>query len=304
MTLAEPSATTTRVVENQTPPGVSLETLLSVLEDLAPTALAEDWDNVGLLWEGCRWDLPHARAERPVRRVLFVIDLSEQVLAEAIEHTADFIVAYHPPIFKGVQRLTLDTPQGRTLLRAAQSGIGIYSPHTALDAASGGVNDWLAESVGEGARKPLLPGGQDPRPVREPDTNQVEGPGRSVVLGTPTALDFLVQRIKRHLGLPYLGVAASPAHDAGQPIRTVAICAGAGGALFARAKPHDLYLTGEMRHHDVRELVARGSSVVLAGHTHTERGYLPRFCARVRERTGDAVECLLSRQDRDPVVVS
>lgn len=121
---------------------------MAKLEALAPAALAEPWDKVGLQLGGPDW---------PVRTAMLCIDLTEQVMAEARQRQVQLIVAYHPPLFEPLERLTADTPRGRVLLAAAGDQIAVYSPHTALDAAVGGVNDWLARAVGKGRVSPIRP---------------------------------------------------------------------------------------------------------------------------------------------------
>jgi len=114
------------------------------LDGMAPPALAAEWDNVGLLI-GDRG--------RTVRRVILTIDLTEAVLAEARRLKAEMAVAYHPPIFHPIKRLTA---QGSPVAyAAARSALAVYSPHTALDAAVGGTNDVLAEATGIGDAAPL-----------------------------------------------------------------------------------------------------------------------------------------------------
>jgi dinuclear metal center YbgI/SA1388 family protein len=118
----------------------SLSNAVAALERLAPLGLAEDWDNTGLL-------VDHAKPRR-VRRCLLTIDLSDAVLDEAIQGGHELIVSYHPPIFSPLRRLRGSAPGEARILRAARAGIAIYSPHTALDSAQGGVNDWLADGLG------------------------------------------------------------------------------------------------------------------------------------------------------------
>ena len=87
----------------------------------------------------------------PIRRqmnsVLLTIDLTKAVADEAIERKDCVVVAYHPIIFKGFKSLTLADSQQQSLLRLALEGISVYSPHTAVDAAPGGLGDWLADIV-------------------------------------------------------------------------------------------------------------------------------------------------------------
>ncbi len=134
-----------------------LTRVVALLERLAPLAYAEEWDNVGLLLEPLADR--RAAAEPPsVARALVTIDLTEAVLDEAAERDADLIVAYHPPIFRPLRRLGTRALADRAVQRCARAGVAIYSPHTALDAAPGGVNDWLAGAVGAGERVPLVDG--------------------------------------------------------------------------------------------------------------------------------------------------
>jgi len=116
------------------------------LAEIAPSALAAEWDNVGLLI-GDRFG--------PVRRVILTIDLTEAVLAEARRLRAEMAVAYHPPIFHPIRRLTAESSPAA--YAAARSGLAVYSPHTAMDAAVGGTEDVLAGAVGIRDSKALEP---------------------------------------------------------------------------------------------------------------------------------------------------
>ena len=269
---------------------VRLAELLEALEALAPLRYAGDWDNVGLLVEP-----PESRT--PVSRVLLTIDLTEAVFDEALERGADLIVAYHPPIFRGWKRLRLGDSRQRTIMRAIRAGVPVYSPHTALDAAPNGVDDWLAEALGPAAACAAI----DPSP-EDGLGGRVIGHGRVVTLAQPVALAELIDRVKAHLELPHVRLAAAADLLSGQRlVGRVAVCPGSGGALFEALHEPDLYLTGEMRHHDVLGKVAAGASVVLTEHTNCERGYLPRFAERLAAAA--AVEVLVSVCDHDPLAV-
>jgi dinuclear metal center YbgI/SA1388 family protein len=266
-----------------------LTELLAAVEKLAPLSFAEAWDNVGLLLEPTQVDTAPS-----IAAALLTIDLTDEVVNEAEALGAGLIIAYHPPIFQGLKRLRSSAPGERVLLRCAAHGVAIFSPHTALDAAPGGVNDWLLGAFGSGLRQPCLP---DARDVRF-------GPGRSLRLEEPITLAQAVSALKAQLGLAQLRVAAADQHAAGErSIRSIAVCAGAGGSLFEKLPSHDLFVTGEMRHHDVRARVLAGSSVVLSEHTHTERGYLPVLAARLTSETGGKVPFHVSRCDRDPLSI-
>ncbi len=120
--------------------------IVNLLEQIAPCRLAEDWDNVGLL-VGDRG--------ANVRKVMLCIDLTPEVLREAIAEKVQMVMAYHPVIFKSVSRVTAEAQE--VVFEAIRRGIGVYSMHTALDVAPGGTNDVLADAMGLSQRKPLKP---------------------------------------------------------------------------------------------------------------------------------------------------
>lgn len=119
-----------------------LSDLLSVLEEIAPTRLAEPWDNVGLLV---------GDPSQKIHRAILAIDYTAEVAAEARDAGCDVIISYHPPIFDALKRITA----GSLIYDAIRRGVAIYSPHTALDVADGGTNDMLADAIGLKSRHPL-----------------------------------------------------------------------------------------------------------------------------------------------------
>jgi dinuclear metal center YbgI/SA1388 family protein len=123
---------------------MNLSDLLPLLDHIAPTRYAEPWDNVGLL---------AGDPAQQVTRALLTIDYTPDVAAEAQQQSCDLILAYHPPIFDALKRLTAGSP----VFDAIRRGVAIYSPHTALDVADGGTNDMLADILGlpADARQPL-----------------------------------------------------------------------------------------------------------------------------------------------------
>lgn len=370
----------------------SLADVVALLTRIAPLDLAEDWDNVGLLVE------PSHAATRTITRAFLCIDLSESVLDEAVEHGAQLVIAYHPPLFRGLKRLRASSTEERVAVRALEAGLAVYSPHTALDAATDGVNDWLARAFGPGKTKPLVPHtaaselklvvfvprshvaelrsalarelgvgtignysecsyeldgkgtffgneASNPRlgtrgqlevvdevrlelrcsaqqaqrvarviaayhPYEEPAWDVYPlaptpesnvGAGRWLELETPLSLGEAVVRLKAHLGVSTLRVATAGLHAAGSPIRRIALCAGAGGSLLEKVSGADLFVTGELRHHDVLAKLRAGSSVIVSEHTHTERGFLPELAQRLAVLAGGQLEVLVSARDADPL---
>lgn len=366
--------------------------LVAALDRISPFRLAEEWDNVGLLV---------GRRDAAVARAMLAIDATPAVIAEATESRCEAIVAYHPPVFRPLKRLSDETPAQRVALELASRGIAAISPHTALDAAPGGLNDWLADGLGPGDRKALVPaaslpageevkivtfcppeaterirdglaatgagriggyercsfeipgtgtffGGESTQPAvggrgrlervaetrlemvcsrralpiaiealrrfhpyeeppveihpLEPRPLRTSGGGRRLTLDRPLAIDEIAARLKRHFGVATVSIAlpdGAPAEHG-----TIGFCAGAGEGLLdaAIAEGCTLFVTGEMRHHEVLSALARGCGVLLAGHTNTERGYLPILAERLRTEV-PGLETAISRRDRDPLRV-
>ncbi len=257
---------------------MKLQNVIEILQGMAPLSLAENWDNVGLLINPLQ--------PRSIKKILLTIDLTEAVADEAVFGSFDLIIAYHPILFHGAKQLSAETAYDRTVMKLIQNNTAVYSPHTALDAVIGGVNDWLAEGVGEGEVS-----------VLHPIPNSDAGQGRLVELRRPVKLKTLTARIKKHLGLKSVRIASAPEDT---PVSSVALCAGAGSEAFRGVKA-DCYLTGEMSHHNVLAATLGGSHVILCEHTNTERGYLPAFAKLLQKALAPKMEIQCSGIDADPI---
>ncbi len=341
--------------------------LIDAFNQFAPEHYANDWDNVGLLVGSEAWDASN---------ILLTIDLTEEVMQEAIQNKVSAIVSYHPPIFDALTSVTDRTFKERIVLQAIEHSIAIYAPHTALDVARGGVNDWIAEGIGQGDVRAIAPfenlphseqcklvtmcpvesvealrnalssvacgrignyeqcsfvtkgtgtflGNEHSNPVvgnagelevtpecklemvvsnaslslavqtlrqfhpyeepvieiykLSPRSHRDIGVGRRIHLDQEVQLDELARRVKKHLNIGYVRVA--PAHGVNERsvVKTIGLCAGAGGSVCQQAIDEgcEVFVTGEMTHHQVVAAIAGGCSVVLTGHTNSERGYLP-----------------------------
>ena len=111
----------------------------TVLEELAPLAYAEDFDNVGLLV---------GSYTQEVSGILVTLDTLENVVDEAITNNCNLIVSFHPIIFSGLKRITGSSYVERVVIKAIQNNIAIYSMHTALDNSKEGVNAKICEVLG------------------------------------------------------------------------------------------------------------------------------------------------------------
>ncbi|MFP5416304.1 MAG: Nif3-like dinuclear metal center hexameric protein [Actinomycetes bacterium] len=117
-------------------------------ESRYPPALAEEWDRVGLSVGD-----PADRVEH----VLFAVDVTDAVVAQAVQLGAQLVVSHHPLLLRGVHSVRADQPKGRLLIELIRRGIAVFSAHTNADAAEDGVNDALAAVLGLVEVSPLRP---------------------------------------------------------------------------------------------------------------------------------------------------
>ncbi|KAK9452238.1 GTP cyclohydrolase 1 type 2/Nif3 [Limtongia smithiae] len=293
----------------------ALKSLIATVQQLYPPGIADKtWDNTGLLLESPVLAPPATKHAR----VMLTIDLTTAVVDEALTKRPLLIVAYHPIIFRPVKSLTQSNTQQRSLLRLAQAGISVYSPHTAVDAQVGGMNDWLADVI-TGTSTAAINNGISTK-VIEPtggDEYAPTGFGR-LVASEKSALTLAtaIANVKAGLGLKHVQVALAEHHKDinSSIIHSIAICAGSGASVLSKTHA-DLWFTGELSHHEILALVERGTSAIICGHTNTERGYLtstfaPNLLAQIASNVnsldgnyydGFTIDVVVSEADRDPV---
>lgn len=129
--------------------------VVGLVEQHYPPRTAEGWDRVGLVCGAAEW---------PVTSVLFTVDITPEVVAEAVDRGADLIVAHHPLLLRGVHGVDGAHPKGRMLLDLIRHGIACYAAHTNADIAPDGVCVALADALGLTGLTQL-----DPRPVERLD---------------------------------------------------------------------------------------------------------------------------------------
>ena len=240
--------------------------LVELLEELMPSNLAEDWDNVGLML---------GRKGKTVKKILLALDLSKEVVEQAVAQKIDLIVTHHPAIFKKLKRVVDNDWQQDLLLTLMENGIAVYSAHTNLDCVSTGVNDVLAKLL----------------KLEDADIlDDSNGLGRIGCVEKMILADY-AQFVKTALKADYVIVG-----DAGKQVHKVAVCGGAGSDLIdlALAKGADTLVTGDVKYHSAQQAVFSGLNIIDAGHQPTE---LP-----VLDKLADRLSMRLVERDMDVVV--
>ena len=218
---------------------ITVNDILQWINSVAPFDTQAEYDNSGLL-------VGDTGAE--VRRVLFALDVTENVLDEAEVMHADLLVTHHPLMFNGIKHLTEDDYEAHLIRRMIRMGLSHIAAHTNLDQASGGINDVLAEVCG---------------------LSNVEGNGfiRVGDLAEPLPAKQLsgILSDKLHTVVRLSG-------DPEQICRRMGLCSGGGGSEWREALllGADAFLTGEMKHNLSLEATYHGLICFECGHFATE----------------------------------
>lgn len=113
--------------------------VIKIIEKIAPSALAEEWDNPGLQVGNKDW---------PVKKAWVALDPTPDVVDAACNSKIDLLITHHPLIFNPIKSIDFTSPEGSVIHKAAVSRLAIFSAHTNLDRAEEGLNDLLAFRIG------------------------------------------------------------------------------------------------------------------------------------------------------------
>ncbi len=220
--------------------------LYQKLSEAYPPALSAEWDHDGIM--------VMKDGEQPVCRVLVALDLTADCAKKALLGGFDLILTHHPLLFRPLDALYPKDPLSARALMLYEKGISVFSFHTRLDCAEGGVNDTLATLLG----------------LSEVTSFEVEGLPMGRIGRLPEAKkgSELAEQIKEQLGCPQLTLSLPQ-----KRIERLALLGGSGGgewkdALLAGA---DGYLTGEASHHHLLDAGENALCLFAAGHDYTER---------------------------------
>ena len=253
----------------------TIREVMEALEDFAPLPLQESYDNAGL---------QVGLTEAEVSGALLCLDVTESVVAEAIDLGCNLIVAHHPLLFRGLKCVSDADYVQRCVRMAIQNDISIYAAHTNLDNAEDGVNFRMAEHLGL-QDVSLIKEHVVTVPGQKGQARQVTA-GCGVIGFLPEPEDSLLflQRGKQAFDVECL------MHNEllRRPIQSVALCGGAGDFLLPEAvrMQADAFLTGEMHYHQYfgheQEI-----QIGVLGHYQSEQFTMEIFNTIIGERCPD-----------------
>lgn len=230
-----------------------------LLEQLAPVSLSEDYDNVGLMV---------GNTENTVSSIMIALDCTLGVIDEAIEKNCNLILSHHPLLFKKPSNITNETLLGTKIIKLIKSNISLYSSHTNLDSAIGGVNDKLVKILGFSKAEVIEPAIS----LKQSETNlinsSIPGIGRLVTLDHTILLCDLCEIVKEKLGITVLRYVG----EERKSIKKIAIITGSGSDYLAvsRELGADCIITGDITYHYASDYSEMNIAIIDAGHFFTE----------------------------------
>ena len=248
----------------------TVKVIFDKLCEIAPLELQLDYDNAGFLI---------GRADTPVEKALLSLDVTEEVVDEAVERGAQLIVSHHPVIWDEMKSLTDQKSGSEKLLRLLENGIAVISMHTNLDIAEGGVNDVLLSLLGAENEGPF----------------DDEGCGRKGRLQNALPLDAFLALCKEKLntrGLRY--------YDAGRPAEHIAVLGGAGGSALIEAwrAGCDTYVTADVKYSVFLQARELGINLIDGDHFCTENPVIGVLAKKLGDAFPETAFIVSARHDQ------
>ena len=222
--------------------------IATAIEQVAPLCFQEDFDNAGL---------QVGDPQATVAGILLCTDVTADIVAEAIRRQRNLIISHPPLIFHPLKKIAGRNHVERIVAQAIKNDINIYSAHTNMDSALGGVNHHIAAKMGL----------RDVTFLQPDDGSQGSPHGIGVVGNLPqpvSARDFLTA-VKRTFGVEAIRYSGDISRD----VQRVAVCGGAGRFLIDSAlRSHaDIFITADVRYH---EFMGHENEIILADIGHYE----------------------------------
>ena len=264
---------------------MKIKQVIDALEQFAPLPLQESYDNAGL---------QVGLTEAEVSGALLCLDVNEQIIDEAVALGCNLVVAHHPLIFRRLSCISDFNYVQRTVMKAIQQGVTIAAMHTNLDNAVNGVNYMIAHKMGLTDIRPMN-GGACP-PGNDDPSAKVQG-----VKGMlPEALDAeaFISMVKETFHVE----CAMCNELLKKPVRTVAVCGGAGSFLLgdAIAAGADAFVTGEMGYHEFFGHEQQ-IQIVVIGHYQSEQ-YTSELLQEIIGERCKGVRTLIAQTNTNPII--
>lgn len=235
---------------------INLSKLVKEFEEMFPRELAEEWDNVGLLVGDIR---------KKINKVMVCLDITKEVVDFAVKENVDLIISHHPFIFKGQKKILQDTIIGSKIIDIIKSDIAVYSAHTNVDAAKGGLNEYILHKM-------KLEG-----EILDGDLIAL----RRFNLKEKTTIEEIITKIKVSLNIE--NVRLSRAND-NRLVKKIAVTTGAGDSFIPLIRGKvDLFITGDLKHHISLDMGEENLHLLDIDHYGSEKMVVDLFEEKIRQ---------------------
>ncbi len=272
---------------------LTVRDIASVIEKIAPRELQETWDNSGFQIEF---------GDTSADRVLTCLELNMDILREAQALSCSMIVTHHPLIFSGIRKINSGDAEGDMIIELIKSGISVYSCHTPFDKAKGGNNDMLARAIGLVSLKNLA-GENVEEPEKMMERNSMFDIGRIGKFRNAVSVSEAAEMLCENLDIDRHKIRWTG--NPGRTVKTVGICTGAGieFAEAAASKGCELFITGDIKHHEAQKAETMGIAVIDAGHYGTEKSFGENMRSLLQKHLGGKAEIFAASRSTDPFEV-
>jgi dinuclear metal center protein, YbgI/SA1388 family len=256
---------------------VKIKNVITAIEDTAPLVWQESYDNSGLLL---------GDTDRQVSGIYICLDISIDIVNEALAKGCNMIISHHPLVFKQIKKIDYTSNVGKIIVKSIKNDLTLYSAHTNMDNAVNGVNGALAQKLG-------LTNTQSLCDERLFSHENYLGAGLIGQIQPIEVKDFL-SKVKQILSLPCI----KHNKPISETINKVAICGGSGSFLFeqAKAKQADIFLTADIKYHDF--LDNEGSLFIAdIGHFESEQFIKQRINELLTEKFSNFVPLFLDKRN-------
>ncbi len=251
--------------------------LMKYLEKIAPSENALSFDNVGLMT---------GSKEREVTGILCCLDLTREVIYEAVEEGVNTIITHHPFIFDPVRRFDEDSVRGKLLGMAVRHELNVLSAHTNWDFADEGVNHALCARLGL-------------KDIKEDEFMQ----HRFGVLDKEMDVTEFCEHVKDRLQAEFVKVVIPEGLER-KKIKVVGVSSGSfdGEISWIYENGVDCLVTGEVKHSQAIDLNMHGFVTISAGHYETEVWGMDAMADIVKEKFGEKTRILKSVRQKNPFI--
>jgi len=257
---------------------MEIKKIIEAIEKIAPLELVPDWDNPGMQID---------TGTKDVKKILVALEITTEIIKEAKEKEVELIVVHHPLLFNAIKKVDNNTVLGNQIIDLIKANISVYAAHMNFDLTDGGNIDYLVSKL-------------NLKNIKKFDENHVGSFGE---LSETVSFDELCRYVKSSLDISTIKVTG----NLSAIIKKVGICCGAGFSVEtieeAFRQGCDVFISGDVKHHEALYARERGICLIDAGHYGTEKFFVQNLTEKLNATIGKEVEIFASELDINPFYV-